>query len=57
MFAAVGKLVLYDLNNVDPLIRILLFMSFGAVFLGLAYYFPALWKEQREGDLPTEPPL
>ncbi len=50
MFAAVGKLVLYDLNNLDQLIRIFLFMGFGGVSLGLEYYFPALWKEQREDD-------
>ena len=54
MFAAVGKLVLYDLNNVDPLIRILLFMSFGGVFLGLGYYFPALWKANTEQSHASE---
>ncbi len=51
MFLPVGKLILYDLSNVDPFWRILLFLGFGGVFLALGYYFPALWKDE-DGDSP-----
>jgi len=38
LFLAVAKLVLYDLSQVEPLWRILLFLGFGAVFLAVSYY-------------------
>jgi hypothetical protein len=42
LFLAVGKLVLHDMSQVEPIWRILLFMSFGAVFLAISYYFTDL---------------
>ena len=48
LFLAVGKLVLYDLRQIDPLWRILLFLGFGAVFLVVSYYASARPDEQGE---------
>jgi uncharacterized membrane protein len=44
LFATAGKLVLFDLSQVEPIWRILLFLSFGAVFLALGYYFRSVWN-------------
>ncbi len=44
LLLAVVKLLLYDLNNLDALWRILLSLGFGAVFLGLSYALQDLWK-------------
>jgi hypothetical protein len=35
---------LVDLINLDAVWRILLFLSFGGVFLVLSYYLQALWR-------------
>ncbi len=40
MFLAVAKLVLFDLSQVEAIWRILLFLSFGGVFLAISYYIP-----------------
>ena len=50
MFLAVGKLVMFDLSQVEPIWRILLFMGFGAVFLAIAYYFRSLWEPEAGGE-------
>ena len=50
MFLAVAKLVLFDLSQVDAIWRILLFLSFGGVFLAISYYFPGIWREEKHDD-------
>ncbi len=44
LFLTVGKLLIVDMARVDPLWRILLFMAFGAVLLGLGYWLRDLWR-------------
>jgi uncharacterized membrane protein len=44
LFLAAGKLVVHDLSQVEPIWRILLFLSFGAVFLAISYFFTDLWS-------------
>jgi len=48
LFLAVGKLILYDMRQIDPIWRILLFLGFGAVFLAVSYYSTARVNEQGE---------
>ncbi len=48
LLVAVGKLVVYDLSQVEPIWRILLFLGFGAVFLAISYYFTDLWSGSAE---------
>ncbi len=43
LFLAAAKLVLFDLSQVEPVWRILLSLSFGAVFLAISYRFGSLW--------------
>jgi hypothetical protein len=50
---AVAKLVLFDLSQVEPIWRILLFLSFGGVFLAIGYHFRSLW-EDRNGPSHTD---
>jgi uncharacterized membrane protein len=51
MFLAVAKLILFDLSQVEAIWRILLFLSFGGVFLAISYYFPGIWKDgEKESD-------
>ncbi len=38
LLIAVAKLFLVDLDRVDPFLRILLFLGFGALFLAISYY-------------------
>ena len=40
----VGKLFLVDLERLDAIWRILLFMGFGVIFLMLSYFFQKLWQ-------------
>jgi hypothetical protein len=47
--AVVVKLFLVDLARLDPIWRILLFLGFGGTFMGLAYYFPSLWRMKPGG--------
>jgi uncharacterized membrane protein len=44
LFLAAGKLVVYDLSQVEPIWRILLFLGFGGIFLAVSYYFTDLWN-------------
>jgi uncharacterized membrane protein len=44
LLLVVAKLLLVDLINLDAVWRILLFLSFGGVFLVLSYYLQALWQ-------------
>ena len=48
LLLAVLKLLAYDLNNLEAVWRILLFLGFGAVFLGLSYALQDLWKPRTE---------
>lgn len=44
LLLVVAKLLLVDLTEVKAIWRILLFLSFGGLFLFLSYYFRVLWK-------------
>jgi len=48
MALTMGKLFVVDLATVDAAWRVVTFLAFGAVLLGLGYAFPALWKRERE---------
>jgi uncharacterized membrane protein len=56
LLVAVAKLFLVDLDRVDPFLRILLFLGFGALFLAISYYYrdrltaPPLGKQRPPGD-------
>jgi uncharacterized membrane protein len=54
LFLAVGKLVLHDMSQVEPIWRILLFLSFGAVFLAISYYFTDLLSSTDKESEVTE---
>ncbi|MFK7847511.1 MAG: DUF2339 domain-containing protein [Rhodothermales bacterium] len=42
------KLFLIDLNEVEPLLRILLFLGFGIVFMMLSYILPSVFRKQEK---------
>lgn len=44
IFVVVGKLFLIDLSQLEAIWRILIFMTFGAVFLLLGYYWQSQWS-------------
>ncbi|MFQ5606822.1 MAG: DUF2339 domain-containing protein, partial [Candidatus Zixiibacteriota bacterium] len=44
LLLVIGKLFLIDLANLETIWRILLFLSFGGILLGVSYYFQTLWK-------------
>ncbi len=46
LFVVAGKLLLIDLLLIDPLWRILMFIGFGIIFLGLSYLLPDIWRFQ-----------
>ncbi len=50
LLLVVAKLFLVDLSRVDPFLRILLFLGFGAVFLLISYYFRDLLRNPGEGS-------
>ena len=55
LMLVVGKLFLVDLARVEPIVRILLFLGFGVVFLALSYFFRSLWQrgvgvDDEDGD-------
>lgn len=50
MALTMAKLFVFDLSKVDAGWRIVVFLGFGAVLLGLGYAFPALWKRDRDDD-------
>ena len=45
LLAITAKLFLRDLHDLDAIWRILLFLGFGGVFLGLSYYFQGVLKQ------------
>ncbi|MFN2375471.1 MAG: DUF2339 domain-containing protein [Candidatus Binatia bacterium] len=58
MALTMGKLFAFDMATVDAGWRIVTFLAFGAVLLGLGYAFPALWKRaeaEGTGARATEP--
>jgi hypothetical protein len=44
LLATVTKLFLVDLDRLDPLFRVILFLGFGAVFLFFSYTLSGAWK-------------
>jgi uncharacterized membrane protein len=44
LFIVAGKLFLVDLEEVEALWRVLLFVGFGGLFLSLSYYLQVLWR-------------
>jgi hypothetical protein len=47
MTLTMSKLFLNDMATVDALWRIVTFLAFGSVLLGLGYAFPSLWRRRR----------
>lgn len=45
IFLVVAKLFLVDLTQIQTLLRILLFIGFGALFLAVGYYFQTRWGD------------
>ncbi len=52
LLIAVAKLFLVDLDRVDPFLRILLFLGFGALFLIISYYYRDRWQGADSGPPP-----
>lgn len=50
LLATVAKLFLVDLERLDPLFRVLLFLGFGAVFLYFSYALSGAWKPRADPD-------
>lgn len=55
LLATVAKLFLVDLERLDPLFRVLLFLGFGAVFLYFSYSMSGAWKPRPEPDPEPRP--
>ncbi|HEX5870761.1 MAG TPA: DUF2339 domain-containing protein, partial [Longimicrobium sp.] len=53
LLATVAKLFLVDLERLDPLFRVLLFLGFGAVFLYFSY--SGAWKPRALPDPEPRP--
>ncbi|MGI9175985.1 MAG: DUF2339 domain-containing protein [Rhodothermales bacterium] len=51
----VGKLFLVDLDRLEAIWRILLFLGLGGLFLLLSYYLPKLWRAETEADEVARP--
>ncbi|MFT5144126.1 MAG: putative membrane protein, partial [Thalassolituus oleivorans] len=49
------KLVFYDLEQMDPLWRILVFLGIGIVLLATSYLFPTLWQPEEGQPEEGEP--
>ena len=52
LFLVVAKLFLWDLAELDPLWRVLLFLGFGGLFLLLSYHLRNLWSPRGDGSAP-----
>ena len=48
LLVVVAKLFVVDLARLDAVWRILLFLGFGGLLLLLSYFFPKLWKPEKE---------
>ncbi|HEX2209821.1 MAG TPA: DUF2339 domain-containing protein [Longimicrobium sp.] len=55
LLATVAKLFLVDLERLDPLFRVLLFLGFGAVFLYFSYSLSGAWKPRAEPEPKPRP--
>lgn len=44
LFVVVGKLFLVDLSEVEPVLRVALFLGFGGLFLAISYFLQGLWR-------------
>lgn len=44
LFVVVGKLFLVDLSEVEPVLRVALFLGFGGLFLAISYVLQGLWR-------------
>jgi uncharacterized membrane protein len=55
LLATVAKLFLVDLERLDPLFRVLLFLGFGAVFLYFSYSLSGAWKPRAQPDPEPRP--
>jgi uncharacterized membrane protein len=55
LLATVAKLFLVDLERLDPLFRVLLFLGFGAVFLYFSYSLSGAWKPRAAPDPAPRP--
>jgi uncharacterized membrane protein len=49
---AAGKLLVFDLSELDPVWRVLLFLGFGGVFLALSYSYQTLWRHRGNSSPP-----
>ncbi len=49
------KLFLVDLDEVEPLLRILLFLGFGIVFMMLSYILPSVFRKQASSKAGATP--
>jgi uncharacterized membrane protein len=52
MGLVVLKLFLVDLDEVEPLLRVLLFLGFGIIFLVLSYLLPNLFRRSSTDSAP-----
>ena len=55
LLATVSKLFLVDLDRLDPLFRVILFLGFGAVFLYFSYALSAAWRPRGPGEPEPRP--
>ncbi|MDZ7691599.1 MAG: DUF2339 domain-containing protein [Balneolaceae bacterium] len=54
IFLVVGKLFLVDLTQINTLLRILLFIGFGAIFLLVSYFLHKNWGEPPNSPEPAK---
>jgi uncharacterized membrane protein len=54
LLIAVAKLFLVDLDRVDPFLRVLLFLGFGSLFLGISYYYRGRWLDSDQPEAASE---
>lgn len=56
LFLVVGKLLLWDLAWAEPILRVLLFLGFGGLFLVLSYHLRNLWNPSDREEVPEGTP-
>lgn len=55
LLATVSKLFIVDLDRLDPLFRVLLFLGFGAVFLYFSYSLSGAWRPRGQAEPEPRP--
>lgn len=55
LLATVAKLFVVDLDRLDPLFRVILFLGFGAVFLYFSYSLSGAWRPRGPSDPEPRP--